>query len=245
MMYCKGLIDEAEDIDLRSAFNMMAKSEMMRNKKKRLTTPDPYEALQVSCSLMDEGVVGVFLSASRENSQTVQSVCDVKEIPLIDLRWNERISRNCNVINLYPYAPSLSKAYADIIKFWNWEAFTVLYESNDGLSRISEILKMNHRYPIVVKQLLTTSPGNYRSALKEVWRSDHTHFVLDCHIDNLETILQQAQQIGLITKIYSYIVTNLDFHTINLEPYKYSEAKITGVNMKLISSPKIINFDLF
>lgn len=36
----------------------------------------------------------------------------------------------------------------------------------------------------------------------------------------------QALQIGLFTSDRSFIITNLDAHTINLEPYQFTEAEI-------------------
>ena len=52
-------------------------------------------------------------------------------------------------------------------------------------------------------------------------------FVLDCSTDNLGNILKQAQQVGLITSAYSFFITSLDLHTVNLENYKYG-----GTNSK-------------
>lgn len=71
---------------------------------------------------------------------------------------------------------------------------------------------------------------NSRQVLKEVGKSGSTHFVLDCSIESLGTILQQAQQVGLMTDKYHYIITNLDMHTIDLIPYQYGETNITGVS---------------
>lgn len=70
----------------------------------------------------------------------------------------------------------------------------------------------------------------FRPALKEVWRSGQTNFILDCSTENLNDILQQAQQVGLLTNQYNYIILNLDLHTIDLGPYLHSETNITGVS---------------
>ncbi|XP_022900361.2 glutamate receptor ionotropic, kainate 2-like [Onthophagus taurus] len=239
--YNIGLIDEV-DYDVRSAFDIASQSKLLIPHKEALFSTDPYRALQIACSLLDSKVIGILVTSNRENTDPVQSICDLKEIPMLEVRWNDRLSRGGTSINIYPHPPSLSKAYVDIIKFWKWDEFTILYEDNEGLSRMSEILKMGHIYNIMVKQLIAEEGSNYRASLKEVWKSDHINFVLDCRIDNLETILEQAQQIGLITKTYSFIITNLDFHTIDLEPFKYSEAKITGVRMLNPESEKLIRF---
>lgn len=41
----------------------------------------------------------------------------------------------------------------------------------------------------------------------------------------------QAQQIGLLVDTYQIILTNLDAHTIDLEPYQYGGANITTLRM--------------
>lgn len=41
----------------------------------------------------------------------------------------------------------------------------------------------------------------------------------------------QAQQIGLLIDKYHFIITNLDAHTIDLEPFQYSGANITIFRM--------------
>lgn len=80
----------------------------------------------------------------------------------------------------------------------------------------------------------------FRPVLKKAWRADEKFFILDCHIENLEEILKQAQQIGLMTHEHHYIITNLDMHTVELNPYQYSETNITGVSIKKAISCLII-----
>lgn len=46
----------------------------------------------------------------------------------------------------------------------------------------------------------------------------------------------QAQQIGLLIDKYHFIITNLDAHTIDLEPFQYSGANITILRMVDASS---------
>lgn len=194
---------------------------------------NPLEAAQTTCNLLAKGVVGIFGAVSSENSNGVQSVCDTKEIPHIETRFKvDQIRGGCQ-INLFPYAPVLSRVFVDIVQAWNWASFTILYETNEGLSRIGELLKIydHHGYTIVVRQLDKFRSGNYRPVLKEVWRSGETHFVLDCSIEHLEDILRQAQQVGLMTHLHNYIITNLDMQTIDLNPYQYSETNITGIRI--------------
>lgn len=38
----------------------------------------------------------------------------------------------------------------------------------------------------------------------------------------------QAQQVGIMTGAYRYIIGNLDFQTIDLEPYQHGDTNITA-----------------
>lgn len=57
----------------------------------------------------------------------VQSICDAKDMPLIERRFNPEVKMP--VINLYPQPEVLERAYLDLIKAFEWEGFTILYEN--------------------------------------------------------------------------------------------------------------------
>ena len=54
------------------------------------------------------------------------------------------------------------QAYVDIVKQWEWKTFTIIYENNDGIVRLQELIKAhdNSPYPITVRQLSLS--GDYR-----------------------------------------------------------------------------------
>jgi len=47
------------------------------------------------------------------------------------------------------------QAYVDLVKAWGWKSFTIIYDSNDGLVRLQELLKAHgpSEFPITVRQL--------------------------------------------------------------------------------------------
>jgi len=49
------------------------------------------------------------------------------------------------------------QAYLDLVKKWGWKSFTIIYESNEGLVRLQELLKARNgafsAYPITIRQL--------------------------------------------------------------------------------------------
>lgn len=55
----------------------------------------------------------------------VRSICDAKEIPLIETSID---GSSKHVINLHPKPEDLGMMYLEMIKAWNWEGFTVLFQ---------------------------------------------------------------------------------------------------------------------
>nr|QBB73017.1 ionotropic receptor [Protaetia brevitarsis] len=226
-----GLLQDDDDQIKKIAF--MAESEILgfENMIEPVTAFRSYDTLTVTCHMIDSGVIALFGPQSEDNAQIVESVCNNKDIPHMETRWNDQPGKLTNTLNLYPHGPTFSKALADLVEARQWDTFTVFYEDNESLARVSEILKRERELSISIKQLDAMGTGNYRPILKEAWRSGHTRFVIDCKVDNLIQLLQQAQQVGMMTSRYYYIITNPDLQTVDLEPYKYSDTNITGVRI--------------
>lgn len=86
----------------------------------------------------------------------------------------------------------------------------------------------NGEHTVTIRQLDVTTNENYRPQLWQVKQSQVTNIVLCSTIEALPEILKQAQQVGLMTDRHQFIITSLDMHTIDLEPFQYSGTNITG-----------------
>lgn len=77
------------------------------------------------------------------------------EIPHLETRWDYRLRRESCLVNLFPHPSMLSRAYVDIVRAWGWKSFTIIYESNEGLVRLQELLKAHgpSEFPIAVRQV--------------------------------------------------------------------------------------------
>lgn len=65
--------------------------------------------------------------SSPEAAIHVHNYCDMKDIPLIETRF---IGSPSSVVNLHPTLKDLGRAFLDIIDFYEWEDFTILYENS-------------------------------------------------------------------------------------------------------------------
>lgn len=55
------------------------------------------------------------------------NICDAKDIPYIDIRWDSHTMPP--VINMQPHPEALGLVFVDLVKAWDWKGFTILYES--------------------------------------------------------------------------------------------------------------------
>lgn len=81
----------------------------------------------------------------------------------LDCRWKSPI-RAGSEINFFPHPPLLSKAYIDVIRYWEWQTFTVLYEDDEGLVRITSLVEEAKDLGMLVdvRKLDSSITGHYR-----------------------------------------------------------------------------------
>ena len=99
----------------------------------------------------------------------------------------------------------------------------------------------------VVRQLVVDREEGYRPTLRELSDMGAKNLVLACSKDILWHVLNQAQQIGLITQQvqtttltlpqFNWILTNLDAHTVDFRPFKYDFTNFTVMRMVDYSKP--------
>lgn len=168
-----GAIFDSEDIykelAFRYAINKINQNRLLKNIVLEpiieYVPPDnPLICAQIACKLLSIGIAGIFGPVTEENANIVQSICDNKEIPHIEARWNVNQERETCLANVYPHPKVLARIFIDIIKEKSWKGFTVLYENSTSLVRIGEILKIYDKkgYHISLRQLDENNAGNYR-----------------------------------------------------------------------------------
>ena len=75
--------------------------------------------------------------------------------------------------------------------------------------------------------------------LRDVYNSKATTIVLDCSKDIMGEVLDQAQQVGMTSAEYNYLLTGLDAHTVNLNRFRYGGTNFTTFRMININSPEV------
>lgn len=76
---------------------------------------------------LQSGIAALFGPISPSVSMHCMNICDAKEIPFVDVRWDSETKPP--VINMQPHPYEQAKIIVDLIKMWGWKGFTILYES--------------------------------------------------------------------------------------------------------------------
>ncbi|XP_045499150.1 glutamate receptor ionotropic, kainate 2 isoform X1 [Colias croceus] len=204
-----------------------------------ISPQDSFHASKRVCHLLRSGVAAIFGPQSAPAAAHVQSICDTMELPHLETRWDYRTRRESCLVNLYPHPAALSRAYVDLVKAWGWKSFTIVYENSDGLVRLQELLKAHgpSELPVAVRQL--PDSHDYRPLLKQIKNSAESHIVLDCVTERIRDVLQQAQQIGMMSDYHSYLITSLDLHSVDLEEFKYGGTNITALRLLDPERPEV------
>lgn len=209
---------------------------MLTAQIERLPKHDSFYASKRVCSALKLGVAAMFGPTSSLTAHHVQSICDTKEVPHLETRWdfNTKNVRKPFSINLYPHPPALRKAYLDLLNRLGWTSFTILYESNEGIVRLQDLLKFTKPKgdsKIIVRQLEPGLTHDYRPMFKELKNSGTERIVLDCAPHNIQEILKQAQQVGMMTAHNKYIIASLDLHMVELEDFRHGGTNITAFRL--------------
>ncbi|KAJ8910755.1 hypothetical protein NQ315_017212 [Exocentrus adspersus] len=152
-----------------------------------------------------------------------------KKIP--HLETHRSLNHNQATVNVYPQPKAL---YLDLVQALDWSSFIILYDNYENFLSVTSLLEANSFGSI--RQLELDDDDEYRPMLANLKLTGQTRFVLVCTTTNLETILQQLQQVGMMTETYNYVVANLDLGTVQLKTLKYSGADITGVSVSKLNS---------
>ncbi|CAK1555309.1 unnamed protein product [Leptosia nina] len=197
------------------------------------TSPgDLIEAENAICKLLESNILGIFGPTSKPTLNYVQTIADYLELPQIITDPVTTQNRNWSAVNLYPNHMAYSKVFANIIEMKGWTDFTIIYEGAELLPFFDNILNiedLDSKEHIVINVVQLPSGDDFRSQLKVIKASGSVNYVIGCSRETLPILLQQAQQVGIMSDDHSYIIMNPDFQTLDIDPYKHGGSNITGI----------------
>lgn len=154
---------------------------------------------------MQQRIFALFGPAMEISAFHARHICDQKEMPYIETRWESE--PNLSAINIYPSLDSLSKMLLDVINASSWDTFTILYESPMWLAGISPLLELYepNEHRVSIRQLFGDDLENNtsREVLQKVKKTEQRNILLECTTENLIKILDQV-----LLKLIWFLIQN-------------------------------------
>lgn len=157
------------------------------------------------CALASQGIAAIFGPSSVNTAGIVESVCRHLEIPHLIYHWSaeplggyRQQDKNIMTLNVYPDNEVLAGALAELIVDYSWKSFTIIYETDESLMRLKDILQIHDPgdHPITVRQI--GSDPDYRPLLKEIQTSGESHIILDINVNKIMSLLRQAKEVKML-----------------------------------------------
>ncbi|XP_052237251.1 glutamate receptor ionotropic, kainate 2-like isoform X4 [Dreissena polymorpha] len=201
-----------------------------------------FEANKKVCRQMRGGIAAIFGPVSEISRAHVQGLSQAFEIPHLQAAWDARNPREDFSISVYPDHEVLSGAYADLIKYWKWTQFTVIYEDNNSLIRLQKILELarGEEFTMKVRQLQGGTSG-YISMLKDMHEKLEYRMVIDCSVEKVLDILDAANSLNMVNDYFHFHFTSLDISQLDLDRFAQKGANITAMRLIRPSSPEVVN----
>ncbi|XP_055904035.1 glutamate receptor ionotropic, kainate 2 isoform X1 [Eupeodes corollae] len=243
-----GLIYESTNPDMEKIFQKAVDDANEGNEDIKLSavtaaiTPgNAFETSKRLCKMLRSSVIAVFGPSTTVPAAHAMSICDAKEMPFMDTRWD--FSTQLPTINLHPHPTQLAVVLRDIVTTLGWRGFTILYETGEYLSIVNELLQLyGTDGPVVtLRRYELDIQGNYRNVLRRVKKSDDFSIVIVGSIDTLPELFKQLQQVGLMNDAYRYVIGNLDLQTIDLEAFQHGDANITGFRLVSPENQRVVD----
>jgi len=193
--------------------------------------------------MIESGVWAIFGPQSPSVSWTIRSIASNLHIPHLQVNWDYRSVRRHQTypsnmtVNLHPEPSAFSQAFMDLVESRKWKSFTLIYEENDGLIKLKDLLRVpalrREEDDIVKISVRQHNPNthSYKKLFKDITKRAETNIVLSIPVYKVHETLRQAQEVGMMTDYHNYLIANLDIHTMDLVDFQYSHTNISGLTM--------------
>lgn len=178
-------------------------------------------------------------------SPVVSSISENLHIPHFQVNWDYRsfrrhkLSPSNMTINLHPEPSALSQAFADLVESRNWKSFALVYDVNEELIKLKDLLRVNS-VKLLIRQLPSSIDG-YRKMFKDIKKSGEINLVLAVGLEKVNDIMESAQEVGLMTDYNHYMIANLDLHHLDLS--NFTHVNISGMSLHYHSLKKSLTLE--
>ncbi|XP_022697678.1 glutamate receptor ionotropic, kainate 1-like isoform X3 [Varroa jacobsoni] len=195
----------------------------------RVKVTNSFAAAKATCALIDDGCVALIGPTQHESHRMAQEIAARLQVPFFARgrpgasvgmtgaspagRDNSGPSSSCSTcFDLLPPSRALSRAFADILKAKKWKNYALIYEKNQDLVELAELIKNKN---ILLYQYQRGERGTKR-LIREIGSDPQYNYIVQLPADRANDFFRLAGIVGLLSEYFSYFVTAQDFHTWQL-----------------------------
>ncbi|XP_022647088.1 glutamate receptor ionotropic, kainate 2-like isoform X2 [Varroa destructor] len=195
----------------------------------RVKVTNSFAAAKATCALIDDGCVALIGPTQHESHRMAQEIAARLQVPFFARGRpgasvgmtgaspaggdNSGPSSSCSTcFDLLPPSRALSRAFADILKAKKWKNYALIYEKNQDLVELAELIKNKN---ILLYQYQRGERGTKR-LIREIGSDPQYNYIVQLPADRANDFFRLAGIVGLLSEYFSYFVTAQDFHTWQL-----------------------------
>ncbi|KAH7947289.1 hypothetical protein HPB52_009755 [Rhipicephalus sanguineus] len=153
-------------------------------------------------------------------------------MPVIhETTWHPTSNRNPYTLNLFPDPDLFGKAFLDLILNKKWKTFTVLYEEQQSLILLKDVLNSSFSQNHTVSLVQVNPKLSFKKIMKDIGVTKQYNIILDIKTSSLPELLREAREVNMMTYYHNYIITSLDLHTLDLGEFSDLQANITAFRL--------------
>ncbi|XP_029023558.1 glutamate receptor ionotropic, kainate 5-like isoform X2 [Betta splendens] len=205
-----------------------------------------YDTTDTMCQILPKGVVSVIGPASSPASgSTISHICGEKEIPHVKIGPEETPKLpylRFASVTLYPSNEDMSLAIGSILRSFGFPTTSLICAKAECLLRLEELVRrfLISRETLSVRMLddsLDPTP-----LLKEIRDDKVATIIIDANASISYHVLRKANELGMMSAFYKYILTTMDFPLLRLDDVVDDQSNIVGFSMLNSSHPFYLEF---
>ncbi|KAH3842121.1 hypothetical protein DPMN_115609, partial [Dreissena polymorpha] len=211
---------------------------------------DSFNLATSICSHMEKGVFMLFGGRKFESSSIIEAYSQTFHVPYVSPSFADNVQRHLSTFQLH-MKPSHTKALVDLIIHFGWRNYHYVYDSEEGLYRMQELVRTfeKKRYLVTVRMRRLQDIDNAHEDLRALDKQadddniPNKYILLDLSKEShYYKIMKQIREVGMNKHGYHYIMGTMDFLNLNMERYRYGGVNITGFQLVNYSSTFVQNF---
>ncbi|XP_029700408.1 glutamate receptor ionotropic, kainate 5-like [Takifugu rubripes] len=200
-----------------------------------LKNDSQYTTTDTMCQILPKGVVSVIGPASSPaSSSAVSHICGEKEIPHVKIGPEETPKLpylRFASVTLHPSNEDLSLAIGSILRSFSYPTTSIICAKAECLLRLEELVQsfLISRETLSVRMLddsLDPTP-----LLKEIRDDKVATIIIDANASVSYRILKKANELGMMSAFYKYILTTMDFPLLWLDNVVGDQSNVLGFSM--------------